>query len=153
MRSLAKANPPATGGRLLGNLSSKVKSIGNRYGLCLPSATRVRKIGATSVALTLGQSPTANLVTRQMSHTINTEALHYQAIVGNEHAASAFATMTQLRTEGNSSDVVSDTSRASTQCKAQRRRPFTAEETLAVEEYFGGAIDKHVIGRLQEVPS
>ena len=71
-----------TGGSPLGNLSSKIKSIGNR----LPSATRVRKIGATSVALTLGQSPT---VTRQMSHTINTEALHYQAIVRNEHAASA----------------------------------------------------------------
>ena len=47
-----------TGGCLLGNLSSKIKSIGNRYGLCLPSATRVHKIGATSVALTLGQSPT-----------------------------------------------------------------------------------------------
>ena len=40
--------------------------------------------------------------------------------------------------------MVSDTSRASTPCKAQRCRPFTAEETLAVEEYFGGAIDKHV---------
>ena len=40
-----------TGGCLLGNLSSKIKSIGNRYGLCLPSTTRVRKIGATSVAL------------------------------------------------------------------------------------------------------
>ena len=129
-----------TGGRPLGNLSSKIKSIGNR----LPSVTRVRKIGATSVALTLGQSPTANLVTRQMSHTINTEALHYQAIVGNEHAASAFTTMTQLRTVGNSSDVLSNTSRASTPCKAQRRRPFSAEETLAVQEYFGGAIEEHV---------
>ena len=133
------------GGRPLGNLSSKIKSIGNR----LPSATRVRKIGATSVVLTLGQSPTANLVTRQMSHTINTEALHYQAIVGNEHAASAFTTMSQLRTVGNSSDVLSNTSRASTPrastpCKAQRRRPFSAEETLAVQEYFGGAIEEHV---------
>jgi hypothetical protein len=55
-----------TSGGALGNLSSNIKSIGKRYGLCLPSAICVRNIGATSVALALGQSPKANLVTRQM---------------------------------------------------------------------------------------
>ena len=86
-----------TGGRPLGNLSSKLKLIGGKYRLSLPSATRVRKIGATTVALTL----------RQMSHTINTEALHYQAIVGDQHDASAFKTMSHLWT-GRESTPVAD---------------------------------------------
>ena len=87
-----------SGGRPIVNLSSKIKAIGSRYGLSLPSATRVRKIGATSVALNLGKSASANLVTRQMSHSVNTEAIYYQAIVGDKHAASAYSTMSNLRT-------------------------------------------------------
>ena len=85
-----------SGGRHLGNLSSKAKSVGARYGLALPSATRVRKIGATSVALNLGQSSQASLVTREMSHS-STEGLYYQAIVGDNHTAEAFSTMAELR--------------------------------------------------------
>ena len=33
-----------------------------------------------------------------MSHSINTESLYYQAIVGEQHAVSAFSTMSSLRT-------------------------------------------------------
>ena len=130
-----------TSGRQLGNLSSKLKSIGGKYGLSLPSATRVRKIGATTVALTLGQLPNANLVTRQMSHTINTEALHYQAIVGDQHAASAFKTMSHLRTGREStpvadSEVPSETSTASILSRVQQRRTFSTSGTEAVQKYL-----------------
>ena len=40
---------------------------GKSYGLVLPSATRVRKIGATSVALRLGDLSKAHLVTRHQT--------------------------------------------------------------------------------------
>ena len=57
-----------TGGRRVGNLS---KALGRLYGLTLPIASRVRKIGATSVALHLDEKD-PRLVTRQMSHSVAT---------------------------------------------------------------------------------
>ena len=77
------------------NLSSKLKSLGAKYGLNLLSASRIRKIGATSVALNLGDSAKAHLVTWQMSQSVSIDAEYYQEIVGDSHAASAFETMTQ----------------------------------------------------------
>ena len=136
-----------SGGRPIVNLSSKIKAIGSRYGLSLPSATRVRKIGATSVALNLGKSASANLVTRQMSHSVNTEAIYYQAIVGDKHAASAYSTMSNLRTGQQTTPVTeneeSTPNRIENEEKSestpnrirstQQRRPY---ETEAIKRYF-----------------
>ena len=55
--------------------------LGNRYGLVLPTATRVRKIGSTTVALNVGGGADATMIHRQLSHTPKTDELHYQAIV------------------------------------------------------------------------
>ena len=66
-----------------------------------------------------------------------------QAIVGNEHAASAFTTMSQLRTGRDGSDVPSETSRSFIPSRAQQRRTFTTEETEAVGKYFA-AIEERV---------
>ena len=46
------------GARSITNLSSHIETVGAKYRLCVPSASRVRKIGATSVALHLGDSAT-----------------------------------------------------------------------------------------------
>ena len=48
-----------TGCHQIASLSSKSKKVGAKYGLSLPSVSRVRKIGATSVALQLGDSAQA----------------------------------------------------------------------------------------------
>ena len=63
-----------SGGRPISKLSSRLKSVGRRYNLDLPNASRVRKIGATSVALNLDDKE-ARLVTCQMSHSV----AYYQA--------------------------------------------------------------------------
>ena len=81
------------GGHPLTNLSSRVKALGKKFGLLLPSASRVRKIGATSVALSMGNSAEAHLVTRQLSHSVATNSQYYQAIMGDKHAAVAHASM------------------------------------------------------------
>ena len=149
------------GGKCLGNLSSKLKCVGARYGLNLPSATRVRKIGATSVALHLGQSPQASLVTRQMSHSISTEGLYYQAIVGDDHAAAAFSTMAELRKTpekrgtppSRSTLLETPTQQTPTSQgtpRSQRRRPFTEEETQAVMQYFARDIEAGSTAPLME---
>lgn len=48
-----------SGAQPLTNLSSWIQALGRSYGLVLPTATRVRKIGATSVALNLGDTAKA----------------------------------------------------------------------------------------------
>ena len=89
-----------SGSRPLTKLSSRIQSLGKIYGLTLPTATRVRKIGATSVALNLGDTATAHLVTRHLSHSAATESQYYQAIVGDRHAVEAFGSMENLRAGG-----------------------------------------------------
>ena len=150
-----------TGSRAVSNLSSRVKRVGERYGLVLPSASRVRKIGATCVATALGDSAKAHLVTRHMSHSASTEAQYYQAIVGDQHAVSAYGIMTALREGGGGgadakstadqdqagkSEVISKT--AST--PVQKRRTYTAEETKAVQDYFSHHISHGETASLRE---
>ena len=59
---------------------------------------RLRKIGATAVALNFGQLPKANLVTRQMAH--SKQPKYYQAIV-----ACAYSIMSELRKERQKTPV------------------------------------------------
>ena len=59
----------------------RMARLGNRYGLVLPTATRVRKIGSTTVALNVWGRADATMIHRQLSHTPKTDELHYQAIV------------------------------------------------------------------------
>lgn len=52
---------------------------------------------AIRVATNLGDSAQAHLVTGHMSRSTNTEAMYYQAIIGDRHAVTTFNTMTALR--------------------------------------------------------
>lgn len=63
----------------------------------------MRKIGATSAALSMGNSVEAHLVTRQLSHSVATNSQYYQAIMGDKHAAVAHASMERLREDAGSS--------------------------------------------------
>ena len=86
-----------SGGRQLVRMSQIQATLGQRYNIVLPTATKVRKIGATLVALHVGVGGTATLVKRQLSHTAVTDEKYYQAIVGDTHSAQAFNTMEALR--------------------------------------------------------
>lgn len=78
------------------HFGARIKRLGSRYSLSLPTVTRVRKIGSTTVTLNVG-GVDASMITRQLSHTAKTDELHYQAIVGYEHSAQAFRSMESLR--------------------------------------------------------
>ena len=91
------------GCKQLDNVHHRVKRLGARYGFSAPTATKVRKIGATNVALRCGETE-AKLITRQMSHTGHTQAKHYEGIVGTTHAASAFRSMEALRRQAPETD-------------------------------------------------
>ena len=87
------------GPRQLTNIHGYIKALGRKYGFEPPSSTKVRKIGFTTVQLQCGDAE-ANLILRQLSHFIHTQARHYEGIVGAVHAASAFRRMEALRDEG-----------------------------------------------------
>ena len=56
----------------------------------------VNKIGSTTVRLQCGEGD-ATLISQQLSHSIHTQARHYEVIVGSVHAANAFRTKEALR--------------------------------------------------------
>ena len=125
-----------SGSRPLTKLSSRIQSLGKIYGLTLPTATRVRKIGATSVALNLGDTATAHLVTRQLSHSAATESQYYQAIVGDRHAVEAFGSMENLRA-GGTGNVKEEKLASESPCKElQKKNTFSADETAYIQEHF-----------------
>ena len=118
-----------TGGRRVGNLS---KALGRLYGLTLPIASRVRKIGATSVALHLDEKD-PRLVTRQMSHSVATNVAYYQAIVGEQHAAAAYKTMSSLRRPQPEESPKA--------CGTPRQRLFSDNKSETVKSYFSQNIE------------
>ena len=124
-----------SGGRPINKLSSRLKAVGRQYGLDLPNASRVRKIGATSVALNLDEKE-ARLVTRQMSHSVATNAAYYQPIVGEQHAANAYKSMADLR-EGKREENRSYRE----VCTSPRRRLFTKAESELVRSFFARHVE------------
>lgn len=127
-----------SGGRPLTHLSSRIQSFGKRYNLNLPTAAKVRKIGATAVAQNLGNTPEAHLVTRQLAHSSQTECQYYQAIIGDKHAAQAFQSMGRLCKEAAAGGTVSKPL-ASPRTPSQRKG-FTTAESETVSDYFEGNV-------------
>ena len=108
----------------------------------------MRKIGATCVAENLGDSSQAHLVTRHMAHSANTEAMYYQAIVGDRHAVSAYNTMTALRDKQQA--VQDDGSRDDLTPTKQRRRHYSEKDTKLISKYFARHIREGVSASLRE---
>ena len=116
-----------SGHRQLDRMSARIKRLGSRYSLSLPTATRVRKIGSTTVALNVGGAD-ASVITRQLSHTAKTDELHYQAIVGDEHSAQAFHSMESLRMGASPKSP-------------GKRVPYTSQELQFIAKYFKSNIN------------
>lgn len=112
-----------SGPRQLSRMATLIKRLGSRYSLSLPTATRVRKIGSTTVALNVGGAD-ASVITRQQSHTAKTDELHYQAIVGDKHSAQAFHSMESLRMGARSLK------------SPGKRVPYTSQELEFIAKYF-----------------
>ena len=80
----------------MNRMTRLIKSLKLKYALVLPTATRVRKIGSTTVARNVGASAESSMITHQLSHTAKTDELQYQEIVGDIHSAQAFRSMEAL---------------------------------------------------------
>ena len=160
-----------TGCRPLMNVSRRIQSLGAAYGIKVPTATQVRKIGATMVALQCGTGSTAaGLVCRQLSHSVQTEMTYYQAIVGPSHSVEAFHIMEGLRKAKCQSERPALQTASTAESEQQKkvlekaaadqtieiasakpvtsppkspvkRRPFTKEENESVSLYFSSHIE------------
>ena len=71
------------------------------YGFERVTPSQVRVSGATEAARKLPDKD-QRLVTKQLSHTLQTSTMYYEAIVGPSHAAKAFCSMQQLHLPSSS---------------------------------------------------
>lgn len=78
-----------SGPKPIANQPALLKLLKN-YNIDLPTATKLRKIGATTAARTLSHSKMA-LVAKQMGHSLSTSWRYYQAMASNRDALKAFA--------------------------------------------------------------
>ena len=76
----------------------------------------------------------ANLTSRQLSHSVNVQARHYEAIVGTKHAASAFRTMEALH-QGASKHPAEKQDLESDGAPKRKRKRFTKEKD-EIKKYF-----------------
>lgn len=140
-----------SGGRQMANFNSRFKTLSQRYGFEPMTATRVRKIAATEAALKLS-GPEAALVTKQLSHTPETDAKYYQALTGPQHAAFAVKCLSDTKRpaitlpipqpmppipDNRSSESRVDPPAAASPVKtSKKKRRFTPEENETIQLYF-----------------
>ena len=84
------------GGKQITNFNARFKVLAKRFGISPITATGVRKRASTEAARHLS-SQEATLVTRQLSHSTETDARFYQALSGPSHAAEAFVSLNKMR--------------------------------------------------------
>ena len=128
------------GGEQLTNFNSRFKTLAKTYGLKPLTATEVRKRASTEAAKNLG-TPEAALVTRQLSHSAQTDARFYQALSGPSHAAEAFISLNRMRQERKHPDPPTSTPVSSAEVSSKqvnpspkKRVPFSPEEMIKL--YF-----------------
>ena len=132
-----------SGPKKLDRMARLIKRLESRYALVFPTATRVRKIGSTTVALNVGGGAEASMITRQLSHTAKTDELHYQVIGGVGHSARAFQTMEALRRKEMEKEPVE-------RSDVRKRIPFTNDELQIIAKHFKRIIKAHVTPSLKE---
>ena len=127
------------GERRISNANYYIQKLGRQYGLDIPTATRVRKIGSTAAVQSCSAAE-STLLSTHMGHSQPTQQMYYQAITARKHAASAHMLREKLRksTKPESSDGSSE---AEVQSKPHKvRKPFSSAETASIDERFAKSI-------------
>ena len=130
-------------GEQLTQLSNRIKAVGKKFGIKVPTATRVRKIASTVTALHCRSSSDTKRVTKQMCHSASTHEKYYEAVGGSSQAAQAHEIMESLRKGEGKAD-------SKPKKAAVPRRPFKKEEEDKVREYFAPAIQAGSTPSLRE---
>ena len=105
-------------GRPVTKMSNLLDILQHRYGVSVPSATKVRKQVATLEC----SSDEIALLSRQMSHSIETHRKHYEQIGTSQHAAKAHS-ITKKLVE-----------------KKKVRQRFSTSEITDIKEFFENEI-------------
>lgn len=128
------------GGDPIHHMANLLKGLETKYQVKVPTATLVRKAGATATARKVG-GETGVLIRQQLSHSWETDLRFYQALRGDRDAATALSTMEELREAGNTSPAPQQsTSRepdaATPPAPPAGRRRFTPAKEKLVKTYF-----------------
>lgn len=135
------------GGDPIRHMTNHLKSLETKFRVKVPTATLVRKAGATATARKVG-GEAGVLIRQQLSHSSETDLRFYQALCGDSDAATAFTTMEQLREAGSTSSAPQqspsrpDAATAPAPPAGGGRRRFTTAEEKLVKDYFKETIRK-----------
>jgi len=126
-----------------------IQKLQKEYGVQVPTATRVRKIGCTT-GVTQCSDPENALLAAHMGHSQPTQRKYYEAIMGKKHAASAHLLREKLRMQSSkrpceSSDEVhmevqNENVENEKEKPRRRRRCFTPKETAEIADKFASFI-------------
>ena len=124
------------GGKPVTHVNNLLQFLGRKYNISVPTATRVRKIGATETARKVS-GPTSTLVMNQLSHSVSTDQRYYQAIHGDDEAVEAFHMMENLRKESTAKQKQDQIPTVGPSSPSKPKRvKFTEEDVAAIKDYF-----------------
>lgn len=134
------------GGKRITKSNYYMQKLGKKYGIDVPTATKVRKIGATA-AISKCTAPQVALLSSQMGHSEQTERLYYRAITSKRHAAAAHVQREELRKAAQSS---ADAERVTSGEPPSPSKHFTNDEQKAIRKAFRKQIKKRQTPSLRE---
>ncbi len=133
---------PLPGGRPITSGNKLLRKLEAEYNIEIPTATMVRKMGATISAQRITSASDIALIGTQMSHTPDTRERYYAATKGAQHAAKGFVLMEELRKGKEHKGKI--------KAKTPRKKAFTDDETEAIERHFSEYISERRTPKLQE---
>ena len=92
-------------GQQVTNVSRLLNNLSKRYDLPAPTATKLRKDVATKAALECS-SGDIKLLSKQMSHSIETHKEYYERIGTKDHAAKAFKVAQRIMQPEKRRDII-----------------------------------------------
>ena len=108
-------------------MNTLMQRLGMIYNIKVQTATEFRRKVAT-VAADQCSSIEVRLLSKQMSHIVETHRRSYELLHGSKHAAQAHKTIQKLVRGGDNSEEV------------KKRRKFTVDETETIEKWFNDSI-------------
>ena len=120
-------------------MNNIVARVARHYGIYVPMATQLRKKTATACALR-GTDKERTLLSKVMSHTVETHKHFYEQIGTSSHAAEAHKAAKRMR---------DDTAKGPPKRK-QSRQKYTASEEKVITSYFRKEIENQICANLAE---
>ncbi len=120
-------------GKAITKVNQMLQLLHKEYGLAVPTATMVRKIGATVSARSVDSAASISGIANLMAHTLATSSQYYRANRGPHDAAATFQLLEELRVGGSGGQTAPA---APATPRKFKMPPYSERECKGLSEYF-----------------